>query len=177
MEEWRAVPGYEGYYEVSSLGRLRCLPREVASKNGSVAKKKGGLRKPYKDKRTGYIQARLCKENNARTLLLHRLVCEAFHGPAPKGKPQVAHADGSRDNNAADNLRWASAKENAADRVGHGTAPQGRRCYHILTEDDVRTIRREYEGLYGQRVELAKRFGVSTVQIHNVVTRRHWTHI
>lgn len=177
MEEWKAAPGYEGLYEVSSLGRVRSLPREVASKNGSTAKKRGGPRSTYRDKRTGYVQTRLSKLGKASTLLVHRLVCEAFHGPPPKGRPQVGHIDGSRDNNSASNLRWVSAKENAQDRIGHGTAPRGTRCYHHLTEDDVRAIRREYEGRYGQRVELAERYGVSTVQIHNVVTRKHWTHI
>lgn len=177
MEEWKAVPGYEGYYEVSDLGRFRSVPREVASKNGSVAKKRGRIMAPYRSKKTGYYQARLAKEGVSKTLLLHRLICEAFHGPPPANKPQVAHADGARDNNRADNLRWASAKENAEDRIAHGTAPQGTRCSHTLTESDVRTIRREYKSLYGQRVELANRFGVTTTQIHNVVTRKHWTHI
>ena len=177
MEEWRDVVGYEGYYQVSNLGRLRSLERKVASKNGSISVKQGRLKTPYRDKKTGYAQARLSKENKSKTLLLHRLIGEAFHGAAPEGKPQVAHWDGVRGNNKASNLRWASAKENARDRLRHGTAPGGTTCYHTLNDADVLTIRREYQGRYGQRVELANRYNVTTTQIHNVVTRKHWKHI
>ena len=46
MEEiWKEIPGYEGYYEVSSQGRVRSLDRETRNGNGSCIKK-GKLLKP-----------------------------------------------------------------------------------------------------------------------------------
>lgn len=43
---------------------------------------------------------------------IHRLVCEAFHGPAPEGKPYVLHADEDATNNRLENISWGSQKEN-----------------------------------------------------------------
>lgn len=132
----------------------------------------------HRDKRSGYLQARVSKGGEGKALLLHRLVCEAFHGPAPEGKNQVAHGDGSRDNNRADNLRWTNAKGNAEDRNDHGTAPIGSNAGNAtLTEADVLTIRAEYQGKHGDLARLGRRFGVTSTQILHIVRRRQWTHI
>ena len=58
---------------------------------------------------------------NRKLYLAHRLVCEAFHGPAPEGKPFVDHIDRCKTNNTPSNLRWVSHKENVhnADRIDH----------------------------------------------------------
>lgn len=47
-----------------------------------------------------------------RTYRVHRLVCEAFHGPAPDGKPNVLHRDEDGRNNKPINLKWGTQKEN-----------------------------------------------------------------
>ena len=47
-----------------------------------------------------------------RRVSVHRLVCAAFHGPQPEGKPWVNHKDGVKNNNHADNLEWSSISEN-----------------------------------------------------------------
>lgn len=56
-----------------------------------------------------------------KTRRLHRLVCEAFHGPEPQPGMDAAHNDGDRRNNHANNLRWATRAENIADQWSHGT--------------------------------------------------------
>lgn len=69
------------------------------------------------------------------------LVCQAFHGPRPAGMV-VRHYDGTRTNDSAANLSWATASENWQDKWRHGTASAGSRCHRsVLTEDDVRYIR------------------------------------
>lgn len=55
-----------------------------------------------------------------RGFYIHRLVCEAFHGPAPFAGAVVCHADDVCDNNVPENLRWATAKENSADAFRNG---------------------------------------------------------
>ena len=52
-----------------------------------------------------------------RNWLVHRLICEAFHGMAPSDKPECDHIDRVRDNNCADNLRWVSREENLANAI------------------------------------------------------------
>jgi hypothetical protein len=65
-----------------------------------------------KGKVSGYIYASLCRPNKVRRVSVHRCVCEAFHGPAPIGKPWVNHKDGDKGNNHASNLEWTSISEN-----------------------------------------------------------------
>jgi hypothetical protein len=99
-EEWRIIPSHPDY-EASSLGRIR----------------RGSLIHKGEVNSHGYHCVRLRKVRHST----HRLVCEAFHGPCPKGKTDVAHFDGDRLNNAAGNLRWATRAENVADAKRHGT--------------------------------------------------------
>ncbi len=175
-EIWKPVPGYEKEYRVSSLGRVMSVDKWVNSKNGSLALRRAILLVPSVVKRTGYSSISLHRNGASRTTNVHRVVCEAFHGTMPGW--QVAHNDGCRTNNAAANLRWATAKENAADRNRHGTAPIGEGAGNSkLREADVLAIRREYTGEWGELKRIALKFGVTSTQILHIVKRRQWTHI
>ena len=95
-EEWRAVLGYAGFYEVSSLGRVRRLDGAVRHPTGSLKKWRGGVMKPRETKK-GYMHVHLSRYGQVRALKVAGLVCEAFHGPRPVGM-EVAHEDGSKSN-------------------------------------------------------------------------------
>lgn len=111
-EEWRPVVGFEGLYEVSSLGVVRSLDRQVNSKNGS---KKSIPSKIIAVKKTkfGYLAVHLSKDGKDCNRLIHRLVAEAFL-PNPEGLPQVNHKDENKTNNAVWNLEWCNAAYNNA---------------------------------------------------------------
>lgn len=116
MEEiWKPVSGYEGFYEVSNLGRIKSLRRDVAipnSKLGTVGYRTYPERiKPCVENRRGYYQVTLSKETKHRTLSVHRLVALAFI-PNPDNKPYVNHIDGNKKNNCVSNLEWCTASEN-----------------------------------------------------------------
>jgi len=98
-EIWKAVPGLDSV-EVNSAGDLRGTTNEAYT---SV---------------DGYIRVR----HLGRLYLAHRLVCEAFHGPAPAGKPLVLHFNDVKTDNRAINLRWGNAAENMADAERNGIA-------------------------------------------------------
>ena len=115
-EEWRQVPEGEGVYEVSNLGRVRTNDRHVIDKRGIRLFFPGKYLKAAPDPTTGYPRVRVFRKAH----YVHRLVCEAFHGPAPEGKTQVSHWDGDKENNRAENLRWASSKDNAQDTIRQG---------------------------------------------------------
>ncbi|MFI0243783.1 HNH endonuclease signature motif containing protein [Streptomyces californicus] len=114
---------------------------------------------------------------NGRCRSVHRTVCEAFHGPPPTALHQVAHGNGDPHDNRAENLRWATARENYADQVVHGTSGQGERHYSTnLTEDDVRSIRRR--AMAGERqCDLADEFRMSRPGINNLIHGRSWGHV
>lgn len=102
-EIWKDLPGYKGYYQVSSLGRVRSLPRNGTKKEVHVL----SLNK----KKTGYVNILLSKDNKRKTCRVHRLVACAFI-PNPENKPQINHKNGCRSDNRVENLEWVSSQEN-----------------------------------------------------------------
>lgn len=128
-EHWRPVLCYEGFYEVSDLGRVRSLPREV--QNGRGAMVAGGvLLRPTSDRGGRYVVS-LSVRNRAACRSVHRLVLEAFVGPRPAGM-EACHGDGDPGNNRLSNLRWDTHESNMDDQRRHGTNHNSRksRCKH-----------------------------------------------
>jgi hypothetical protein len=176
METWKAVPGWEGWYEVSDAGQVRSLPRQSVA-NGAPATYQGKLLKLGQLK-NGYLQVSLSRPGERRYAYVHRLVMEAFEGPPPCGL-EVCHADGTRDNNSLFNLRYGSRSENAKDRIAHGRGPTGKKTRgekngaSRLTESDVRRIREAP----GTLKEIAAAFGVHLGTIHCIKTNKTWAHL
>jgi hypothetical protein len=147
QEIWRPIPGRNGY-EVSDLGRVRSVDRVIPRRwrSGRIvqAKLKGRLLGLHVAAGPGYLYARL----GCKSAYVHHLVLEAFVGPRPAGR-QAAHGDGDKLNNTLGNLRWATPKENCADKLRHGTAlfgaksPNGRKthCGRGHPYDDQNTHR------------------------------------
>ena len=106
-EEWKPVVGYEGLYEVSSLGRVKSLPRNTTH---------GGIMKPYINGRNGYAYIRLTKDGKPTQRRVHKLVMMAFD-PRPTGNYYdknftINHIDGDKTNNNLSNLEWCTQSEN-----------------------------------------------------------------
>lgn len=100
-EQWRDIPGYEGAYQVSDLGRVRNRKRRRLLRPNS--------------KKTKYLQVTLSKNNVPKFCSIHRLVAIAFL-PNPLGLPQVNHKNGIKWDNRLENLEWISASENQKHR-------------------------------------------------------------
>lgn len=113
-EKWKAAPGYEGYYEVSTDGRVRSVDRSYTNSRGA-ARTVCGRVLAQTTTREGYNLVALYREKKRRDLLVHRIVAEAFV-PNPCGKPEVNHIDGNKQNNAANNLEWCTQSENLLHR-------------------------------------------------------------
>lgn len=105
MEEWRAVKGFEGAYEISNLGNLRSIDRN------SLGKRYFGKLISNAQDRGGYLVNILSYEGKRQTVRRHRLVAEAFI-PNAERKPEVNHIDGDKTNNQVSNLEWATHREN-----------------------------------------------------------------
>jgi hypothetical protein len=111
-EIWKAIPGWEGLYEVSSIGRVRSVGRYVAYRHG-LRWCEGRIRaiKTYQ----GYNYVNLVFSDNGRQIekrcLVHRLVAEAFL-PNPEKKRCVDHLNTIRTDNRVENLRWVTHLEN-----------------------------------------------------------------
>ena len=105
-EEWRDVVGYEGRYQVSSMGRVKSLVRKDCL--GRTVKER--FLKPCMDK-DEYLLVTLCAGGKPKTLRVHRLVCEAFH-ENPDNKSDVNHINENKTDNRAVNLEWSTRREN-----------------------------------------------------------------
>ena len=101
-EEWRPIKGYEGLYEVSSLGRVKSMNYSHTGKERilKIGKHRGG-----------YLFVILCRNGKRKNFLVHRLVAEAFL-PNPNNLPQVNHKDEVKTNNCVSNLEWCDCKYN-----------------------------------------------------------------
>lgn len=118
-ERWIDIPGYVGTYQVSDMGRVRSLDREIMRRNGRPQWWAGRLLKPGYGNR-GHPWVNLCIEGKPKSVYVHALVLLAFVGPRPEGL-QCCHNDGNPLNNVPDNLRYDTIVANRQDSIKHGT--------------------------------------------------------
>lgn len=161
--EWRAVPGWEGKYEVSDMGQVRSI--------------KGGRRlgKILTQHLThdGYPRLRLVSAERGQMYTVHILVAAAFLGPRPDGYT-VNHKDGVKVNSRLSNLEYISLKANHEHAALMGLHARGERQGSAkMTIDTVRDLRQRYDA--GESAyKLAKEFGISAPQAWNIIKRKHW---
>lgn len=122
MEEWRDIPGYEGYYKVSNYGRVKSLDRYTPNKWGSVTFRKGIIMKQcwIGDKSSKYLGCKLSKDGKGRSMGVHKLVCMSFLDHVPCGMSIIVdHIDNNKMNNHLSNLQLTDVRGNASkDKVG-----------------------------------------------------------
>ena len=114
QEVWKDIPGYEGLYQVSNLGRVYALPKEWIGNKGCKNSHNGKyLSINYSSK--GYSRVLLCSKGINKTREIHQLVAEAFLSHKPCGyKLVVDHIDNDKSNNNLDNLQLISQRENTS---------------------------------------------------------------
>lgn len=163
--------GWESLYEVSDLGRVRSLTRQVRCKGG-----------------TRTVQGRLLRANGPKypcvglwdaatsrslRVCVHVLVLEAFRGPAPPGM-EARHKNGRLTDNRLTNLDWSTHADNIADKLVHLTIVRGERHHKaVLTPADVRAIRASSENA----TVIGDRYGMNPSAIRNIRRRRTWKHV
>jgi|26BtaG_2_1085354.scaffolds.fasta_scaffold18218_3 hypothetical protein len=133
-EEWRPVVGYEGYYEVSDMGRVRSIDRVISRCDGTKEERRGKILSQFKD-RYGYLGVSLNKNGKSKTFTTHRLVCESFLGSPVENSNQVNHMDGIKDNNRLSNLEWCTAEENTKHAIDFGIRGTGNYRGQVLAYD------------------------------------------
>lgn len=117
---WKPIKNYETLYEVSDFGEVRSLDREIDANINHVKRRiiKGRILK-QNTKKNGYKTVDLSQNKKVKTVLVHRLVAEAFV-PNPDNKYFVNHIDSNRSNNKAINLEWVTSSENRKHGISCG---------------------------------------------------------
>lgn len=117
----------------------------------------------------GRYNVALSVNGSAKKKFIHRLVAEAFLGPAPADKPVVNHKDGNPKNNILTNLEWASISENYA----HYQYQLGGKGLKLNLES-AEEIRRLYAIGNHKQIDLAKQFNVPQAHISRVIRGQTW---
>jgi hypothetical protein len=141
-EEWRTIPGYEGRYEVSSLGRVRTISTFYVTRDGHKKAMRPRLRKLAVGP-TGYPSVRLSDgSGRGRNWKTCQLVARAFLGVPDTPGLEVCHNDGDKLNNRIENLRWDTHAANVADMMRHGSHFWAKRTHckygHEYTPENTR---------------------------------------
>lgn len=161
-EEWRPVVGWEGRYEVSSLGRIRKCDGQLVGQYCTDQ---------------GYTRARL--SDPRAEIKVHRIVAIAFL-ENPQGKPSINHIDCDRANNAVENLEWCTQAENirhsaALGRMrretwlGRHRSPTAR-----LSDQQVIDLRHRYSTGAPSYGDLAREFKLSKRSVGRIISREHY---
>ncbi len=135
MEIFKAIQGYEKYYEVSDLGRVKSLPRLKNYGGGYFLTKERFLNQRLHA--NGYYRVNLCGDKGTKmyTIEVHLLVINAFH-PKEEDRPHANHKDLDRTNNKAENLEWVNRRENTS----HSAALRGtKHGYRYVYSADNKT--------------------------------------
>lgn len=173
-EQWRDINGYEGWYQVSNLGRVKSLDRIVdhVSKNGlrSSMMRRGHIFKLVLST-AKYPTTTLSKHSKIKKFLVHRLVAEAFI-PKIEGKDIVNHKDSNPQNSHVSNLEWCTYSENNIHAM-----ESGRSHLRILDHTQVKTIRSIYRKTHIKSIDLANYFKISFRQLRRIANGYSYSHI
>lgn len=174
MNERRAIPDYEGLYEMDRAGNVYAVFAFRLLKPGRLNSTRMHPQ--------SYVTTVLTKDGVGKTRTIHRLLMLTFNPIENSRQMEVNHIDGNRSNNALSNLEWCTHSENMKHShyvlknfmkgQAHGEQVGGAK----LTAEKVLEIRRLCSGGVARK-DLARQFGVTTVMIGHIVRRRYWKHI
>lgn len=165
-EVWKDVPWFRGFYQVSSLGRIKSFKRH---KNGKILKGR-------KDSK-GYLRITLFRKVIKKSFSIHYLVAWAFI-PNPEKKPHVNHLNGIKDDNRVLNLEWVTVSENNKHTfvLNPDKNKGSNNSQALLTEKKVKAVKRLLE--QGVAVnEISILAGVKPNTIYAIKNGYSWGHV
>lgn len=173
-EQWKDVVGYEGYYKVSNLGRVKSLDRTSLRSDGKIYNTKGRILKTVLSEGR-YLIVTLHKDAKQTTPRVHLLVAKA-HIPNPENLPIINHEDGDGTNNDARNLKWGTQAYNVQHGYDSGlNKNRGKGHYKtLLTEKQVMKICELLDESDLTQKEIGEKFGVQRLVINSIHNGRTW---
>lgn len=158
MVVWRDIPGYEGLYQVSSLGRIYSfISNKILSPSGTG---------------DGYLKIKLVKNKVTKSYKVHRLVAISFI-PNHDNLPQVNHKNRKRDDNRVDNLEWINNRDNTKYSYDKLYSDRYKNPRVTLNGDEIKYILKNYKKgskLFGANA-LARKFKVTQPTVTTIVNK------
>lgn len=159
FEEWRPVVGYEGYYEVSSFGRVRSVERLVERSSHKMKLKSYIL--VQRQQPNGYLKVSLCKDAKHKSFWVHRLVAQAFI-PNPHNLSCINHKTECKTFNHFSALEWCDREYNNV----YGTVVE-RRAEKQSRKVIQYTLNGEFIKEWPSAMEIERQLGFDNTQIGN----------
>lgn len=173
-EVWKAIAGYEGIYEVSTLGRVRSLDKP----NATSGPRKGRIRRlvPIGYDAQQYLSVMLYNGHVFRCARVHTLVLETFVRFRLPGE-QARHLNGCSTDNRLSNLAWGTVEQNTADKFAHGTVRRGEAHHNAkMSVGDVHRVR-DLRAFGYKYADIASHLGLTETQVAKVVRGEKWAHV
>jgi hypothetical protein len=168
QEMWIPVAGYEGWYSVSTSGRVRRECNRVGVPRIRILKQN-----PLP---VGYLRVFLCRNGKVKTHYVHRLVAAAFIGNDSR---EVNHKDGNKQNNFVANLEYVTSKQNKEHAIGLGlyNAIIGERNHlATITSHIARSIRSEFIPYRVKVKDLARKYSILPRTVYAILQGANWRH-
>lgn len=178
---WKAIAGYEGFYEVSNDGRVRSLDRLINNgRTGKGARKflKGRELKAHSVGKGKYLAVGLHKNAVIRQAYIHKLVFDAFVSN-PDSLPEINHKDGIKTNNKDSNLEPSTRLENVRHAIRHGL------CNSLIGEKNIQAKLTEEQVLHARllfstglsQTTISALTAIPIANVHCIVRRKSWNHL
>jgi hypothetical protein len=175
-ENWKAIPKFEGLYEVSDLGNVRSLDR-VEQRNSSTTRMRKGKILSKVLMPDGYLIVRLSKNGVAKNFRVSRVVLAAFVSE-PEGTLEACHIDSNTLNNSAINLYWGTRLENEKDKDASGGRPKGVETNVAVLSDSIVKYAREQVLVFGRTVaDVARELKTRHDTLWLAVNKKTWRHV
>lgn len=188
QEKWESIPGYEGRYCVSNMGRVYSMERVMENSRGYIYTIPGRIMKQRKNI-WGYWCVGLTKNSKQIVYRVHRLVAAAFlNMPLRTDRSAtVNHIDGDKTNNHLTNLEVVSQMQNnhhaiALGLVNHNGESNGRAKLTAKEVIEIRNyIQNQFDGLpklpHGTIRKLAHQYHVADTTIKSIIDGKSWKNL
>lgn len=175
QEIWKDVIGFENYYEVSNLGKVRSKPRLIKHRNGNLYIKKPTILKPSID--DGYLKSCFCVNKKLKSFAFHRVVAEAFLDK--KDGLEVNHINGNKSDNRVENLEYVTRSQNLKHAVETGLLKVTRGSERVHSKTDEATILKmlNLRSCGVQRKDILKQLNLSIHTYKDVLRGKTWRHV
>jgi hypothetical protein len=171
-EKWLPIIGYEGYYEVSDLGRVKSIKRTVPNTRKGVDYIRERILSQH-FRRYSFVV--LTKFNKTTNKTVHRLTAVSFIDN-PENKAQINHKDGITYKNSIYNLEWNTSFENMQHSVRTGLKSIGENQSQAkLNNKQVYEIRELNKSMHIKEIAIV--YGVQKPCIWKIVNNKTWKHL
>lgn len=169
-EIWKNIPLWEGYYQASTLGRIKSCDRKVTWNTGVVRLVKGKILKLQKGSK--YLHVGLGRGGRLKTITVHSLVANTFL-EKPKWATMVMHGNNIKTDNRVLNLKWGTALQNMRDAFADDLVhtPFGwQRPNRVHGEDTYKKVYTMYNSGQYNKHQISVIVGIHSGTVHRMVT-------